>query len=423
VSTRRSHGDGSVYEDKARGVLVACVSRGLTADGKRRRTKKTARTRGEARQLLRQMQAEEAQGRLSGARCPTLAEFAEFWIETEAPDTVRATTVATYAWLLRRYVLPSLGGRRLNAISSEEVTRWQAAMRQQSYSTNTIRRARGVFHLTMGHAIRHRYISDNPVSRVKPPKRDMEEETQVRDPLSREEAIEYLRLSRGTSLDLFVRLCLCLGLREGEALGLKYSDIDLDAGTLRIARTLKEGTRVLPDGTGLTCPVVNAPKTKNSRRELRMSPPVVEALERHRREQHKARFKVGSAWQDDGWVFTNGMGGAVWASNVYQKYRRFTKKCGLRYVRIHDLRHTCAVLMLVSGLRLEAVSQALGHSSIAITKDIYAPYVPALANEATGQLAEYLADEGETLDVAVGSDLPLRPVTRTDRPRHWRGDS
>ena len=155
-------------------------------------------------------------------------------------------------------------------------------------------------------------------------------------------------------------MCLYLGLRRGEALGLKWEDVDLDAGTLKVRRTLKEGTRFLPDGSGLTRPVCDEPKTKSSRREIPLPQPCVLALHRQRNRLKALRLAAGSAWQDSGFVFTNPLGGAVYASSVYQMFVRFTRSCGLRYVRIHDLRHTTAVLMLENEVPLEAVGQVLG---------------------------------------------------------------
>jgi integrase len=246
----------------------------------------------------------------------------------------------------------------------------------------------------------------------------------VRPPLTLEEANAYLSAFVDTPLDAFVHLCIYLGLRRGEALGLKWDDIDFDAETLKVRRTLKEGTRFLPDGSGLTRPVCDEPKTKSSRREVQLSRPCLVALRRQRSRQRELRLAAGSAWQDSGFVFTNRLGGAIYASNVNHMYGGVIRRSGLRYVRIHDLRHTVAALMLASEVPLEAVGQVLGHSSLSVTKDIYAPWVPALTNRATAILASALEGRFDSPErrVANASALGRRPSRRAGRDPRWVGD-
>ena len=140
-------------------------------------------------------------------------------------------------------------------------------------------------------AVRLECVRSNPVARTKPPKRSSDEVTQVRQHLSLQEAQEYLKALPGTPLEAFVLLCVYLGLRRGETLGLKWDDIDFDAGTLKIRRTLREGTRLLPDGSGLTRPVCNDPKTKSSRRELEIGQACVAALRRQQTRQRHSGLR------------------------------------------------------------------------------------------------------------------------------------
>ncbi len=379
------------------------------ADGKRPRKRLYATSKAEAHRLRRTLIAERHSGTLIVGVAPTLGEFAEFWLTHEVASQVRATTAHDYGFRLHRYVLPTLGDRKLDAITPKEVVELLGSLQKRGLSTSTVRGARTVLHVLFEAAIRLERVRNNPVTRTRPPKSVSGERTQVQPPLSTEEAQAYLSASADTPLEAFVFLCLYLGLRRGEALGLKWEDVDLDAGTLKVRRTLKEGTRFLPDGSGLTRPVCDEPKTKSSRREIPLPQPCVLALHRQRNRLKALRLAAGSAWQDSGFVFTNPLGGAVYASSVYQMFVRFTRSCGLRYVRIHDLRHTTAVLMLENEVPLEAVGQVLGHSSYNVTKDIYAPLVPKLTSRATATLAAAL---GNRLDQA-----PLRAagVSRSGR--------
>jgi integrase len=228
-----------------------------------------------------------------------------------------------------------------------------------------------------------------------------------------------------------VHLSILTGMRRGEVLGLWWSDIDFDSRKLHVMRTLKEGTRVLPDGRGLTRPVYNDPKTKKSRREVHLEQPAIAALLRHRTRQREQRLGVGPAWEDRGVVFTNPLGGEVYVSNVYQKYVRWVRRNGLRRVRPHDLRHTYATLALGAGAELEKVSRALGHSSIAITMDLYASHVPGIAKEAMEKVARSLYEPTELGEVEPGVIRAAarsranggRSRSRTERPRRWQGDA
>lgn len=426
---RRGHNEGSVYFDKSKQRFVASVSLGSDIDGSRRRVKRTSKTRSGAVAHLKRMTSEELDGRLTDNTSMTLAAFTDFWLNTEASGQVRETTISGYWFLMRKYVLPSFGHRRLSDITSMQVAEWVKALSSRGYSTNTIKRARGALHNAFEHALEHDLVRMNPVKRVKPPKRKPNEPTQVREALSLDEAIGLLDLTRGTDLDAFVTIAIYTGMRRGEILGLKWKDIDLKAGRIQIRRTLAEGTKVLPDGSGITRPVVNQPKTRNSARDLMIPAAVIESLVRRRATQRRDRLAAGDYWlagddSQDLFVFTNPVGGAVYPSNVQQKFKRFCKRNNFRYVRIHDLRHTAAHLMLEAGARLEAVSQALGHSSPAFTKTVYAGYVQPLADEATSLLADSLSERPNLnhLKRAVGETTTEQRIPFEVQSPKWHGD-
>jgi integrase len=422
------HGTGTVYFDSARDRWVAQLDNGRTASGGRSRPKRTATTKAGAQRALKQMISEAEQRRLATGSTQTLDAFAKFYFRKEAPTQVRKTTASTYEYLWNHYASPILGHRRVRDLTSTEVVAMMATLQQRNLSISTVKRVRGVLHLLCAAAVRHEIILANPVTRVKPPRATTDRPTQVRPPLTLDESQTLLAAAEGTPLEAFIHLALATGMRRGEILGLKWSDLNLESGEITIARTLIEGSRLLPDGRGVSEPVFNKPKTRNSARTIPLAKPTLDALGRQRGRQSRERLRAGVAWANSDLVFTNALGGALWPSNVYKQFCRLLVDAGLRHVRIHDLRHTAAVLMLINDVPLEQISQALGHGTIEITKDIYANYVPELVGKATLAHAEFLYgrrdDEASRL---TGTDAFPNSPRELGAPRHgrspnWHGD-
>jgi integrase len=348
----------------------------------------------------------------------TLSQFVDWWLANEAPLDKRPTTVNHYRYAFKKFIEPQLGAKFLDSLAADDVVDLLRRLQRQGLGVQSLRRVRSYLRLFCENALRHRLLGHNPVNQVRAPKATTSDPTQVQPPMTMEEAKDLLRTVTGTDLETIVYLAIYLGLRRGEILGLQWTDINLEKSSLSIRRTLIEGSRILPDGTGLTQASVNLPKTRNSQRTLDLPNEVAASLRRQRTQQGRLRLIAGEAWQSTDFVFTNGLGGSLWPSNVGVKFRKHLKSNGLRHVRFHDLRHTAATLMLESGSRLEEVSQALGHASIAITKDVYAPYVPTLANRAVQKLAGVLGGT-EYLKTAVGMEDP----NRVDRAPYWRSDT
>jgi integrase len=200
--------------------------------------------------------------------------------------------------------------------------------------------------------------------------------------------MDYLEKFRETPLDTFVHVGALLGLRRGEIIGLSWSDIDFDSNYLYVRHSARELTVRRPDGSSQTTLVLNDPKTKHSRRKVEMNAALVESLRRQQLRQKKAKLAAGSAWTETDAVFTSSVGTRLFPSNVHKQYKKLTQDLGLRYVRIHDLRHTVAHLLLDDEIPLESVSRLLGHSSLSITMDIYAQNVQSVADRGARGMAE-----------------------------------
>jgi len=173
------------------------------------------------------------------------------------------------------------------------------------------------------------------------------------------------------------------GLRQGELLALQWEDVDLEAGTLQVRRSLS--------GSNDGHPVFTTPKTAKSRRQIRLTAGATEALKRHRKRQLEERLRVAGLWRDHRLVFTTEMGTPLDRHNLCQRsFKPLLKKVGLPGIRFHNLRHTCATLLLTREIHPKIVQELLGHSTIAITLDTYSHVLPGMGDAAAGAMDEAL---------------------------------
>lgn len=387
-------GNGCIFKSETpsgRTVWKVDVTVGYDFRGKRKRVRRTAPSLAEARILHRRMLIDLERGELGKARTETVAEYSEWWLENVKAIRVRVSTLSDYRDRLHRNVFPAFGHRRLGEISARDIEEWLASLVRQGKSTSTINGAKQVLGAVLGHAYRHGRIQSNPASLVSRIPRREDAPTQVQEPWTKQEAIDALRASQGTPVDLFIHLALIFGLRRGEILGLRWGDFDFENAVLSIRRTLKEQRILNSDGTAKVEVQTDAPKTKSSIRKLHLTPIVLSSVQRHRALQSEQKASAGALWVESGNVFTSSLGTNIHPSNFGRQYRKFLAEQGIRQIRIHDMRHSAAVLGLEAGVRLEAVSQGLGHSRIDITKAVYAPYVQPLMEEFTRGISTYLA--------------------------------
>ena len=178
--------------------------------------------------------------------------------------------------------------------------------------------------------------------------------------------------------DSGVTVALLTGLRQGEALGLRSADVDLEGGHIAVRRTLhRSGGKVL----------LEEPKTRRSRRTVPLTGMAATALRRQRDWfQAQQRMLAGSEWQEGDWVFTTAVGTPMHGSDVTRRLQRLLAAAGLPHMRFHDLRHGMATLLIAQGVHARVVMEMLGHSTIAVTMNVYGHVVPALEREAADRL-------------------------------------
>jgi len=388
---------------------------GHKPDGTRIRKTKTVATMAEAKAVRRTFTARQEEGTLTATNRTKIGDYGLWWIREVQINKVKQSTASDYEYKHRQYVIPFLGNRQLTDLTTRDVEEMMGNLKLKGLSVKTINGARTVLFGLCKHAVKNGIIKFNPVANCDPYKAKYGDKTQVKEPWSREEAIHALYASRNTKMDLFIHFGVFLGLRRGEILGTKWSDIDFEKGTITISRTLKVETRYTDTGRGVTRTVPDSTKTKQSNRVLPLEAPLLNALERHRQATRFMSLHAGDQWQETDWIFKSTKGTALDPNNASKLFKRFREQNGIRQIRIHDMRHTTATLGLEAGSPLEVVSQGLGHSGMEITKKIYAPYVQKLNDKFGKTLASYLQPVEDDL-AKLYAEEGLAPQIRLDNP-------
>lgn len=263
-------------------------------------------------------------------------------------------------------------GESYAALRPVHLQRFYSEKLDSGLSASTVRKFHNILHAALRHAVRMQLLAANPTDVVTAPKPRRTEMTV----LDEQASATMLRAAQGSELYLPLLLAVGTGMRRGELLGLRWSDVDLEAGTLTVAQTLQEAYGEV---------LFKEPKTTKSRRRITLPELVVEALRAHRVEQAARTLAREPGYVESDLVLPAPGGGPWWPSNFDRMWRRFKKRQGLE-IRFHDLRHTHATQLLKAGIHPKVVSERLGHASIGITLDTYSHVLPGMQEEAAAKI-------------------------------------
>ena len=373
MAPRRANGEGSIYR-RPNGSWSGIAS---LPDGRRKQI--YGRSRDEVRRRLSEILHSIEHGTLTDARGTTVGEFLDQWLVEVAKPRVRAWTYAGYEVHIRRHLKPSIGRIALERLTPQHV---QALLNQKlrdGLKPKTVRYLRGTLRTALNEAVRWGLIPRNAAALVDGPR---VERYSIR-PFTPEEARQLLQAIRGDRLEALYSVALTMGLRQGEALGLRWDDVDLDIGYIRITKQLQ---RI--HGS----PQLVEPKTERSRRTIAMPPMIAEALKEHRARQDKDRAATRGRWVETGLVFTTPIGTPLDGTAVTKGFHRLLERAGLPQRRFHDLRHSCATLLLVQGVSPRVVMDLLGHSQIGLTMNTYSHVIPDLRSDAARRMQDLLQE-------------------------------
>ncbi|HEX8423828.1 MAG TPA: site-specific integrase [Pyrinomonadaceae bacterium] len=297
-----------------------------------------------------------------------------------------------YAALLKRYVREPLGHRRLDKLQPLDIQAIYAAMQPRGLSARIVRHTHSALRNGLKQAVKWGLLSRNPCDLVELPKVPHKE----RRVLSPDEAHSFLQAAAVMQHGLIFEFALLTGMRPEEYLALQWSDVDFNRGTAQVRRALVRHKKSWS---------FEEPKTARSRRMIYLPAPLQRKLAAHKRQQAEGRLKLGAAWQAFDLVFCGEWGTPLSIPNItYRYFRPILTKAKLPRIRLYDLRHSCATLLLIAEENPKVVSERLGHSTIVLTLDTYSHVLPTMQQNASAKLERMLYQLSESHSEATAKN-------------------
>jgi integrase len=366
--------------------------------GKRHQVSKTASGSNQAEKLRTQLLGELDKGILAKPSKTTIGIYLEQWLKSYVASTVAPRTHESYAYIAKKHLIPVLGNIKLCNLRPQHLQQLYGDKLQQGLSPRTVQLLHVTLHKALKNAIKTGLLSRNPLDLVDPPKVERHEmKTMTEEDISR-----FLNEARkGDYYSLFY-IYLFTGIRRGEALSLRWSDVDLPGCQLSISKTMQCLNNKI---------TYKSPKTANSRRLVALSPSTCVVLRLHKEAQNKIRkYKEDPSESDkespsvsdkedpsvsnDDLVFCQSDGKPYLPNTISHAWIKLVKRCGLDGIRLHDARHTHATLLFKSGVSAKVIQERLGHSSVAFTMNTYAHVSPGMQKQAASQFDDAVISKG-----------------------------
>jgi integrase len=347
-----------------------------TATGSKRKAL-YGKTRSEVAAKLSKALADREGGLTFDAGSLTVGNYLARWLSDSVRGTVRISTFERHEQIIRVHLTPALGWVKLKALTPVHVRTLHREKLDTGLAPATVRKIHSTLHKALSRAVADGLIPRNAAD-VKAPRPAPDEMR----PLSEAEARTFLDAAREAEdrFEALYVLAITSGLRRGELLGLRWDDADLDRGTLRVGRALvREGGRH----------VVGETKTRRGRRRVNLTPRTVAVLKTHRKRQLEHRVRLAGLYEDRDLIFASENGTPLNPENLVKRsFKPLLERTGFPKIRFHDLRHTCATLLLSRGVHPKIVQELLGHATIAMTLDTYSHYVPSMGDQASGAMGD-----------------------------------
>lgn len=377
MPTKRGNGEGSIGLYKGR-----WTARLTLPDGRRKAI--YGQTRAEVARKLAAAVRDRDVGLDVSPDKVTVAGYLHRWLEESVKPTNRPSTYLSYEGHVRMHLVPAFGSLRLSELTPQLVDGMMAKKLEAGLSPATVVRIRATLRRALNRAVKQGLVHRNVAALADPPKVT----TKPVAPLTPAMAQDLLTAIRGHRLEALFVLALATGLRQGEMLGLQWSDIDLDVRRVIVRNALQ---RI--DGKYVLVP----PKTERSRRTLSLPTTTVKMLSEHRDRQKAERAVAGNDWFESNFVFTTDKGRPLDGVNVTHAFQRLVKAAGLPHMRFHELRHACASFLLAQGASMRLVMEQLGHSQIGLTMNTYSHIMPEALEEAASMMEQVLSPRSQSM--------------------------
>jgi len=376
---RRGNGEGSIRrrtDGRWEGRYTV-----HTAEGRKQKTV-YGKTRKEVAAKLTEAMAGRDNGFVFDAGKLTVGDHLERWLDDVVKPSASHRTFSTNAQQVRTHLLPTLGRIKLKGLRKAQIDRLYRVKLDCGLSPSTVRRLHAVLHKALEEAVKGELIPRNPAAHANKPK---VKQTEI-EPLDAKQAAAFLKAAKSDRFEALYVLCLMCGLRQGEALALRWQDVDLDGATLRVSRQLQR----VRSGDGLR---FSEPKNA-SRRTVGLPQRAVSALKSHRKRQVEEKLAAGPPYRDESLVFASGRGTPLDAQNVVNRYYKpLLKRAGLPPIRFHDLRHSCLSLLAQRGEPVRDLQALAGHATAAFTLQRYTHHYDASARRTADTMSDILPDE------------------------------
>lgn len=376
VGRRRGSGEGSIYFIKKSGLWCAAMS--FDTGLRRQRKWLYGKTRKDVADKLTIALRSRQQGLPQTEDRRTVDAYLAEWLDA-IRASVRPRTWERYEQYVRVHAAPLIGRFRLTRLEPRQLQQLYADRIEAGLSPTSVAHLHTMIHTAFGQAEAWGIVPRNVARLVRPPRAPRREMTA----LTPEQVRAFLEVIHGDRFEALYVVAVTTGMRQGELLALRWRDVDLDGGTIRVRATLG----ATKDGLEFA-----EPKSARSRRQISLTQIAVAALRKQRIDQLQARLLAGAGWTEHELVFPNELGGPLDPSNLLRRsFYPLLHRAGLPRVRFHDLRHSAATLMLSRGIPLKIVSEILGHSQISLTADTYMHVTEGMQREAAAAVDAALA--------------------------------
>ncbi len=401
---RNANGEGGIYhraDGRWEGKFFA-----ETPDGRRKRVSVYGDSERDVLDELNKLRDQRRRGIPVATTTLSVAEYMSYWLDHIAEPSIRRTTYATYEGDVRLHIIPGIGKRKLKSLQPAHIRTWLTELRskcqccaqgkdasrkqprccaranprccQAVLSPSSIRHILRVLRAALQDAVDEELLSRNVARLVQ---LRVTDDRKVRS-FTHQEAVRFLQTAQHHRLYALWAVALAMGLRRGEALGLAWADVDLDAGRLKIRQALHRVDGQLR---------LDSVKTDTSVSVLPIPAPLVGILRSHRKRQLEERVAAGSRWRETELVFTTALGGFVDPRNANRTFHELCAAADVPQLRVHDLRHSCATLLFTMGVQPATVQRILRHSSITVTTGTYVEVIEAVQRDALDSMASLFA--------------------------------
>ncbi len=363
---------------KGKNKWLVRVYLGTDAEGKRNYYSKTVNgNKKEAQAHLNKLLLQKDTGTFTQPTKLFVKDLLYQWLNNAVKQRVRDNTFHSYNYMVNHYLEPYLGKYKLSQLTPANIQEHYANQLNKGISPRTIRYAHTLLKNALEQAIEWEMLLKNPANKVTLP-RQKKQEMKV---LSHKQVEQFIYANSYSKWKALFSLLLASGMRPSEALGLKWEDISFDNNKITICRTL---VRVQNRWS------LEEPKTRQSRRTIPIPAGTMQDIKEHQENQSE-HIKQANTYNNQGFVFANGNGEPLNERNIVRRhFKPILEKEGLPDIRLYDLRHSCATLLLSQGVNAKIVSERLGHASTTLTMDIYSHVLPDMQKEASNKLQDLI---------------------------------